>query len=74
MDNFEKLQKKNNELFEKKMLLKSELESIENELHLCTKQLYNKCVEEGGHYLRRERDNQLYSEVTLTCVKCGYIK
>ena len=36
--------------------------------------MYKKCVEEGGHYLHRERDYQLYGEVTLICVNCGYIK
>tara|TARA_B110001452_G_C15179033_1_gene409566 strand:+ start:232 stop:456 length:225 start_codon:yes stop_codon:yes gene_type:complete len=74
MDDFETLKKNKCELEEKKRSLKLELDSIEYELNLCTKQLYSKCVEDGGHYLRRERDNQLYSEVTLTCVNCGYIK
>ena len=47
---------------------------IEEELCICTNEMYKKCVEEGGHYLHRERDYQLYGEVTLTCVNCGYIK
>ena len=74
MNDFEKLQKKTYDLKEKKNLLKLELNSIENKLNLCTKQLYSKCVEEGGHYLHRERDRQLYGEVTLFCINCGYIK
>lgn len=74
MDDFETLKRKNHFLKEKKWSLKLELDSIEKQLNLCTKQLYIKCVEEGGHYLYRERDNQLYGEVTLTCTNCGYIK
>ena len=74
MSDFKNLLKKKIELQNSKKKLHLELDYIENELNLCNKQLYNKCVEEGGHYLRRERDNQLYGEVTLTCVSCGYIK
>ena len=74
MDTFETLQKKNYYLKEKKWSLKLELDSIEKQLNLCTKKMYNKCVEEGGHYLCREYDYQLYREVTLTCTHCGYIK
>ena len=74
MDDFEKLQKKKFELEEKKRSLKLELKLIEEELCNCTNEMYKKCVEEGGHYLHRERDYQLYGEVTLTCINCGYIK
>ena len=74
MDNFETLQKKNHYLKEKKWSLKLELDTIEKQLHLCTKEMYKKCVEEGGHYLYRERDYQLNGEVTLTCTNCGYVK
>lgn len=74
MDDFEKLQKKKIELEEKKRLLKLELKLIEEELCICTNEMYKKCVEGGGHYLCREYDYQLYGEVTLTCTNCGYIK
>ena len=74
MDDFDKLQKKKFELEEKKRSLKLELKLIEEELCNCTNEMYKKCVEEGGHYLHRERDYQLYGEVTLTCINCGYIK
>jgi len=74
MDDFDKLQKKKFELEEKKKSLKLELSLIEAELKNCTKELCKKCIEEGGHYLHRERDYQLYGEVTLTCVNCGYVK
>tara|TARA_B100001250_G_C19449226_1_gene635232 strand:- start:324 stop:548 length:225 start_codon:yes stop_codon:yes gene_type:complete len=74
MDDFETLQRKKLELEEKKMNLEIELYSIEEELMLCTNKVYNKCVEGGGHYLHREYDYQLYGEVTLICVNCGYTK
>ena len=74
MDDFDKLQKKKFELEEKKKSLKLELSLIEAELKNCTNEMYKKCIEEGGHYLYRERDYQLYGEVTLTCVNCGYVK
>ena len=74
MDTFEALQKKKLELQEKKKTLERELYSIKNELELCNIEIYNKCIESGGHYLQREYDYQLYGEVTLTCIKCGYTK
>lgn len=74
MDIFETLQKKKLELEEKKKILERELYSIKNELTLCNSEIYNKCIESGGHYLQREYDYRLYGEVTLTCIKCGYTK
>tara|TARA_B110000114_G_C14843186_1_gene297529 strand:+ start:320 stop:544 length:225 start_codon:yes stop_codon:yes gene_type:complete len=74
MNYFEKLQKKTFELEEKKKSLKLELNLVEEELLHCTNILYSKCIEGGGHYLHRERDYQLYGEVTLICVNCGYVK
>lgn len=61
-------------LEENKRILELKLELIEEDLKIFTEELYNKCVSEGGHYFHREYDYQLYGEVTLTCVNCGYIK
>ena len=61
-------------LQEEKKILKLKLNLIEEDLKLLTKELYTKCIEEGGHYFQREYDYQLYGEVTLTCVNCGYVK
>jgi len=74
MDTFETLKKKHFYLKEKKKSLKLELDSIEEQLDLCANEMYKKCVKNGGHYLHREHDYQLYGEVTLICVNCGYIK
>ena len=74
MDTFETLKKKHFYLKEKKWSLKLELDTIEKQLDLCTKEMYQKCIEDGGHYFCREYDYQLYGEVTLTCTNCGYTK
>lgn len=70
----EELRKKQHYLEQKKIALQTELDSIEEELFLCTDKLYKKCIEDGGHYFRRDYDYQLYGEVILTCTNCGYIK
>ena len=74
MNNFEDLQKKIFTLEDKKKTLNLHLKLIEDELKDCKKNLYSKCIEDGGHYFCREYDYQLYGEVTLTCTNCGYVK
>ena len=74
MNNFEELKEKKFTLENKKKTLNLHLKLIEDELKDCTKYIYSKCIEEGGHYLCREYDYQLYGEVTLTCTNCGYTK
>lgn len=74
MDTFETLQKKKIELQEKKQNLERELYLIKKELTSCNNEVYIKCIESGGHYFQREYDYQLYGEVTLICIKCGYTK
>lgn len=74
MNNFEDLKKKIFTLEDKKKTLNLHLKLIEEEIETCTKNLYSKCIEDGGHYFCREYDYQLYGEVTLTCTNCGYVK
>jgi len=74
MNNFEELKKKKFTLEDKRRILNLHLKLIEEEIETCTKNLYSKCIEDGGHYFCREYDYQLYGEVTLTCTNCGYIK
>ncbi len=74
MNNFEDLKKKIFTLEDKKRTLNLHLKLIEEEIETCTKNLYSKCIEDGGHYFCREYDYQLYGEVTLTCTNCGYVK
>jgi hypothetical protein len=74
MNNFEQLKKKKFILEDKKKTLNIHLKLIEDELKDCKKNLYSKCIEEGGHYFHRECDYQLYGEVTLTCTNCGLVK
>ena len=74
MNNFENLKKKQHYLEQKRWSLKLELDTIEKELILCNNEIYKKCIDSGGHFYCREYDCQLYGEVTLTCVNCGYVK
>ena len=74
MEEFNELFEKKQQLEYKKNLLIIELDYIEKELILCNHTIYNKCVENGGHCFRKERDYKLYGEITFICEKCNFIK
>tara|TARA_Y100001958_G_C20708318_1_gene211147 strand:+ start:147 stop:371 length:225 start_codon:yes stop_codon:yes gene_type:complete len=74
MSDFKNLLKKRIELQNKKKNLRLELDSIEKKLWFYNNEIYDKCMENGGHKFIKERDYQLCGEVTLTCEYCGYIK